>query len=159
MAIDFSNSNANIREAFCQYDHNAIISLINNYNDANGYHDYYHDGFAYYNLYLASRCRNIEPVKHLISKGAEINQVSGHLRWTALHVAAFNGSFNIVKYLLDSGADSEIKDTAGHTAGDLAEQQGNHDVVVCIETHVFELVKGVHCESDCFDLWAKKLII
>jgi ankyrin repeat protein len=157
MAADFSNSNANIREAFERDDYNTIILLINNSKDVDGFHDYFNDGFAYYNLYIAARNANIELVKYLVSKGAMINQVSGHLEWTALHVAAFCGYFDIVTFLVDSGVDYGIKDKDGHTAVDLAKgghtavdlAKGRNEIVKYIESYsqMECLVKGVHCDG------------
>jgi len=157
MAVDFSNSSAIIRRAYKYHDFDTIIQLINNKDDANGYYDFYDDGSAYYNLYLAAMCGNIGLVKHLVLKGAMINQVSGHLEWTALHIAAYLGSFDIVKFLLENGADSEIRDKYGsgngRTAVDLAKdcismfEPKYWEIIRYIESYVSDcFVKGVQCE-------------
>jgi ankyrin repeat protein len=49
---------------------------------------------------------NYEIVKVLLSKGAHVNALN--LGGTALHVAASNGRDDLVKILLDHGADVSI---------------------------------------------------
>lgn len=51
---------------------------------------------------------------------------------TGLHVAAEHGHFDIVKLLLQSGADPVLADGWGHTAAHLAALEDNADILkVC----------------------------
>ncbi|KAF8102815.1 hypothetical protein N665_0194s0028 [Sinapis alba] len=47
---------------------------------------------------------------------------------SALHAAVCEGNIEMVKYLLEQGADVNKHDMHGWTAGDLAEQQGHEDI-------------------------------
>ncbi|MBK4735709.1 ankyrin repeat domain-containing protein [Noviherbaspirillum pedocola] len=106
-------------------------------------------------LMIAAWRGNLDAVRALIEKGAEVNQTG----WTALHYAAANGHNDIVslllehfayidaespngttpimmasrgghimtvKLLLDEGADATLKNGAGMTAIDFA-RSGNHN--------------------------------
>ena len=48
---------------------------------------------------------------------------------TALHIATINRSMNVIKFLLNAGADPTIKDSKGLTAGDLAISSGNINMI------------------------------
>ncbi|KAI3447123.1 hypothetical protein Pfo_003788 [Paulownia fortunei] len=61
---------------------------------------------------------------------------------TALHVAVCEGNIEIVKFLLDQGANIDIGDENGWTARDLAEQQGHEDI-----KELFDSYKGTKTES------------
>ena len=47
---------------------------------------------------------------------------------TALIVATKNGNFDVVKILLDNGADIDAKDDEGKTALDWSKEKGNNDI-------------------------------
>ncbi|KAJ8422233.1 hypothetical protein Cgig2_013412 [Carnegiea gigantea] len=53
---------------------------------------------------------------------------------TALHVAVCEGNLEIVKYLLDQGADINKPDIQGWTAQDLAEQQAHEEITTLFES-------------------------
>jgi hypothetical protein len=61
-----------------------------------------------------------EAVKVLFEAGAEINRVN-EADFTALHGAAMRGLNEVVKYLVDNGADINARDFRGRTAYRLAE--------------------------------------
>ena len=74
---------------------------------------------------------HIEAAKLLLDKGAEINTIPGGFDYTGtgLHYAAFNGQRAMVEFLLQHGADRNIKDTkVGATAAGWAEHSGHPDV-------------------------------
>jgi ankyrin repeat protein len=71
---------------------------------------------------------HIEAAKLLLGKGAEINVVPGGFDYagTGLHYAALNGHRAMVEFLLQQGADRDVKDTkVGSTAAGWAEY-GDH---------------------------------
>lgn len=71
---------------------------------------------------------HIDATKLLLEKGAEINAIPGGFDYagTGLHYAALNGHRAMVEFLLDHGADRNVKDTkVGSTAAGWAEH-GDH---------------------------------
>jgi len=53
---------------------------------------------------------NLEKVKIALKEGAAINTKSDFFKQTALHIAASIGYIDIIKFLLEEGADAQIKD-------------------------------------------------
>jgi uncharacterized protein len=53
-------------------------------------------------------------VKHLVTLGADVNKV-GPYGWTALHAAAYHGRNEIIKVLIDNGAEPNVMDDFGQT--------------------------------------------
>jgi uncharacterized protein len=71
---------------------------------------------------------HVEAAKLLLQKGAEINVVPGGFDYagTGLHYAALNGQRAMVEFLLQQGADRDVKDTkVGSTAAGWAEHGGH----------------------------------
>lgn len=62
----------------------------------------------------------LEAVKLTFELGVDINAV-GESKWTALHGAAYTGSDEIVKFLIENGAKSEVFDVFGQTPLSIAE--------------------------------------
>jgi ankyrin repeat protein len=57
--------------------------------------------------------------------------------WSALHFAAYTGAPDeIIKALLDSGADPNIKNNKGKTSVDLAHQEGRFGTASLIEQFI-----------------------
>jgi ankyrin repeat protein len=74
---------------------------------------------------------HIEAAKLLLQKGAEINVVPGGFDYagTGLHYAALNGQRAMVEFLLQQGADRDVKDTkVGSTAAGWAEYGGHPEL-------------------------------
>jgi ankyrin repeat protein len=67
-------------------------------------------------LNLAALYGNIEAVSNLVANGADLNKSSRGHRSTPLHEATHGGHAEIVKFLLDAGANDSLKDYAGNTA-------------------------------------------
>ncbi|MFP3033743.1 MAG: ankyrin repeat domain-containing protein [Wolbachia sp.] len=77
-------------------------------------------------LFLAVREGKFNVVKHLIdSKKADV-KVSDNYGNTLLHWAAFNGRLKIVEYLIEKGADVNVKERNGFAPLHLAVQGGNN---------------------------------
>ncbi len=75
-----------------------------------------------------------ETVNLLLIKGAEVD-VQGTLEgFTALMTAAAEGQVEVVRRLLDHGADRDIEDTDGDTALTFARQNGHTEVVALLES-------------------------
>lgn len=58
---------------------------------------------------IALMNKQYDAAKYLIKKGADINAISGKQKETALHQAAYNDQSETVIFLLEQGADIEIK--------------------------------------------------
>lgn len=74
---------------------------------------------------------HIDAAQSLLDKGAEINTIPGGFDYagTGLHYAALNGHRAMVEFLLEHGADRNIKDTkVGSTAAGWAEHGGHPDL-------------------------------
>lgn len=63
--------------------------------------------FAWTPLLMAAAKDQMEVLKYLVSKGANINYTHPVTRFNALHHAAFNGDKKMVKYLLDNGINKQ----------------------------------------------------
>jgi ankyrin repeat protein len=83
---------------------------------------------------------NLEAIKHLIDKGADINaQDNGGA--TALHLAAWKGRTDIALYLLERGSSGSIMSKEGMTPLDIALMQGNQEIATAIEKAAPKLKK------------------
>jgi ankyrin repeat protein len=71
-------------------------------------------------------------IEALLKRGADVDQVTQPARWTPLHVAAHMGRRDVVKRLLESGADPNVQDGAGHTPLHLASNRGASAVVLVL---------------------------
>jgi ankyrin repeat protein len=74
---------------------------------------------------------HIDAAKLLLQKGAQINIIPGGFDYsgTALHYAALNGHQSMAEFLVEHGADANIKDTkVGGTAAGWAEYGGHPEV-------------------------------
>ena len=91
------------------------------------------DGAGRTALMYASSGPFAETVKLLLTRGAEVN-VQGTLEgFTALMTAAAEGQIEVVRHLLDHGADRGLKDKDGDTALSFARQKGHTEVVDLLE--------------------------
>ncbi|KAK2196957.1 bifunctional Ankyrin repeat/Ankyrin repeat-containing domain superfamily [Babesia duncani] len=77
-------------------------------------------------LVFASSAGKVDLVQMLLQKGANVN-IGDAEGWTGLHCAAEYGHLDIVKLLVDNGADCSIK-IQGKTAYDLAVENSNANV-------------------------------
>lgn len=81
----------------------------------------------------AAKLGNLEVVKKLRGKGADVNQVSGARKWSALHEAAGSDYIDIAKYLVSEGINLDLRvgggPRKGMTAKEVAENRKSKDVL------------------------------
>ncbi|PAA67374.1 hypothetical protein BOX15_Mlig034082g1 [Macrostomum lignano] len=79
-------------------------------------------------LWCAAAAGQLEVVKFLIAKGANVNKTTC-TNSTPLRAACFDGHLNIVQLLVDSKADIEIANRHGHTCLMISCYKGHYDIV------------------------------
>lgn len=79
-------------------------------------------------LIISARHGIIYSVEYLISKGANLDKQASEGGNTALMEAARGGHMKVVAALVEAGADAQLTNKDGKTAGDLAKEAG-YDVV------------------------------
>lgn len=89
-------------------------------------------------LMIASSLGNKILVSFLIKRVTNINEVNLMDGRTALHLATLNGHNDIVKMLLDNGADPNILDQSGRTAFQIASQKGHYSIAEIINKHLID---------------------
>lgn len=77
--------------------------------------------------------KNVHLLKEIIRYGGNI-MLPRNDGTTALHVAVCEGNMEIVKFLLDCGANIDKPDAHGWTPRDLADQQGHEDIKELFQT-------------------------
>ena len=83
-------------------------------------------------LFAATR-NDVEGIRHLIAKGVPINAGDYDLR-TALHLAAAEGSLEVVKYLVSHGHPLFVRDRWGATPLDEAKREKRSSVYNFLKT-------------------------
>ena len=73
-----------------------------------------------YPLHVAAAQGNVPQVRNLIRAGYPINEQDDQALATPLHYAAINGHGDVIRALLELGADQTIVDDEGKTAYDKA---------------------------------------
>ncbi|MDI1317091.1 ankyrin repeat domain-containing protein [Flavobacterium sp.] len=74
---------------------------------------------------------DLETVKKFIEYGSDVNEKSNGL--TPLMFAARYNKVEIIKYLVEKGADKQLKDEKGNTALNYAEFSKSQDAVTCLK--------------------------
>lgn len=97
---------------------------------------------------------NPKTVTFLISKGALVND-KGFLGNTPLHSAAFYGDFEVVKILIENGADLWLKNDQQLTPIALAKKNGYFDVVVYLQEKEIDQLNNVK-PKDFLNLQSKE---
>ncbi|KAL6585815.1 RAC-alpha serine/threonine-protein kinase [Orobanche minor] len=77
--------------------------------------------------YTAAELNKLELLEEIVRHGGGVTQPKNNGS-TPLHVAVCEGNIEIVKFLLNQGANIDKCDENGWTARDLAEQQGHEDI-------------------------------
>jgi ankyrin repeat protein len=73
----------------------------------------------------AAAGRRIAVVRLLVERGCPPDARASDQSYTALHLAANSGNEELIEFLLQSGADTNLKTGAGDTPHDLAARQGH----------------------------------
>ena len=73
----------------------------------------------------AAAGRRNDVVRLLVERGCPPDARASDQGYTALHLAANNGNVELVEFLLQAGADRNLKTGSGETARDLAVKQGH----------------------------------
>ena len=84
---------------------------------------------------------NLKVVKALKQRGADVNQVTGINGWSALHEAAGQGHFEVVKWLVGKKANTTIKTKAGNWRDNTAAQ-------VARKRHLDEIAKFIEAATE-----------
>ena len=82
----------------------------------------------------AAEQNNLNLLKEIIRYGGDVTRSKMDGTTTALHVAVCEGNIEIVKFLLDQGADIDKPDSDGWTPRTLADQQGHEDIKTIFES-------------------------
>jgi hypothetical protein len=103
-------------------DKEKIAALLNAGADPNG------GDPSFSPLVAAALADRVEIVDLLLDKGAKVNAIRPDSGGTVLHAAAAVGHGDVVKRLLEHGADPKITSKAGQTAREVAEQSHHPEV-------------------------------
>ena len=97
--------------------------------------------FAFYPSLLQAVLDDSLPlVRLLVAHGADINKRDVDT-WTPLHAAAANGHADIVKYLMDKGANTETLTEDGETALDLVDGEDYETMSVLLDSEIKQMVE------------------
>lgn len=102
--------------------------LIKNRADVNKISHYYPP------LTWAAMSNDLESVRVLVQAGAKLDTRMPHLKTTALHASIFSGNIELVRFLVESGADISAENVDGFTPLDLAWQFEFMELVKYLES-------------------------
>ncbi|XP_025616001.1 potassium channel AKT1 isoform X2 [Arachis hypogaea] len=83
---------------------------------------------------IAAEQNTLNLLKDIVRYGGDVTLPSTTSGTTALHVAVSEDNVEVVKFLLDLGADIDKPDKNGWTPRDLAVQQGHQDIIAIFES-------------------------
>lgn len=104
--------------------------------------------FAWSALQIAANKGQLEVVKLLVEKGANLNYQHPISKNTALHLAALSNHPEVVKYLISKGADVNVKLLAGVSILRPLRDSGNTAMVDLLVAAGTKESEG--CEGECF---------
>lgn len=117
-------------------DTTAFIETIQTISDANTAREDNNKTILMYACWVG----NIDAVKHLVTKGADVNaEDSGGA--TALHLAAWKNQTPIALYLIENGASGSAMSKDGMTPLDVAMMRENKEIAEAIEKAAPKLKK------------------
>mmetsp|Transcript_26733 Transcript_26733/g.49070 ORF Transcript_26733/g.49070 Transcript_26733/m.49070 type:complete len:305 (+) Transcript_26733:82-996(+) len=88
------------------------------------------DSMSFQALHGAAKSGSLESVRLLVSARASVNaRVEGWQKETPLHYACKYGHTEVVKYLVDNGADPEVRTKDGKSPADHASSKGHTKVL------------------------------
>ncbi|MDQ7826348.1 MAG: ankyrin repeat domain-containing protein [Candidatus Eremiobacteraeota bacterium] len=95
-------------------------------------------------VHMAANRGDLKKVRAYIDANPGLlNEPSAKLLETPLHEAAGMGRLEVVKYLVEKGADCSLKDSSGHTALEKAIDRGHNDVALFLIEHAGSGKKGM----------------
>ncbi len=109
------------------------IKLILNYNPDINVQDVYGNTALIYSI-RERKDKNIVEIILYSNPNIDIQSYFGH-KWNALMWAVAGNKIDIIKLLLDKGADINLKDNQGHTARDIAYKRGHKSIVKLIDNY------------------------
>ncbi|KAF8569946.1 hypothetical protein P879_02402 [Paragonimus westermani] len=92
-------------------------------------------------LHWAAINNRLAIARYLLSKGALVDRIGGHLAATPLHWAIRQSHLNMVHLLLQHGADPTVRDNTGLACIHVAVQMGSVPVIIYL------LARGVYVDS------------
>ena len=128
------SSSANLRDAIVSHDTIKATQELTNVSIDNEL-----EATTWTPLAFASLHGDIPIVTAILLTGARIDGISGALRLTALHAASMNDQADVVKILIENGADTEITDLNGRTARQTAIKWNHTKVMDVFNKTVGEL--------------------
>jgi len=98
-------------------------------------------------LHWAARRNFPNIVRYLIDSGALVNELDRY-GGTPLFDAINSGNMDMVKYLLENGANVEYRNRSHQTVSEYACAKGYYDIADYIDRFEYVLpIKGVHCDD------------
>ena len=89
----------------------------------------------YRTLYTAVQKGDAEDVKKHLLRGEKVNEINATYNWTPLHRAVSGGHAEIVRLLLDHGADPSLRDKWDKTPLDHALEEGHEEIAELLRSH------------------------
>ena len=80
----------------------------------------------------------------MIDRGANVNSIENTHGFSPLIIAVNNNFPNIVKFLMEKGADPNIKDKKGETAIVWAKKRGQKNMIEILSTKYSPKIKSLH---------------
>jgi len=125
--IDARNGEYNrtsLHEAVLQNNTDVALYLISKGADVN-----LKDSENFTPVYAAVNVGDRLLLEALVEAGADLNVQDGERKWSPMMLAAYDGNYEIVKFLKNLGVNLDLVSDAGYTALDFAEEQNHADVV------------------------------
>jgi serine/threonine protein kinase len=114
-----------------KHNHTNIISLLNTQSPSTKRYD----SSLNEALIMACAADNHQEVRGLLAQGANVNLRTYSLLRTPLMVAIDNNNAEVVKVLLEAGADQTVKDVTGRSAQDYAKGLNNPMILELLRKH------------------------